>query len=66
MPERFTNRFFRGRQTSLVLSGRNIGILWTKYPGLDPESNVSAGSSSNDFYVEPPLRYFIGRINVAF
>jgi TonB-linked SusC/RagA family outer membrane protein len=66
IPEKFTKFFGQGHPTSLVLSGRNIGVLWTKYPGLDPEANVSAGSSSNDFYAEPPLRYFIGRINVAF
>jgi TonB-linked SusC/RagA family outer membrane protein len=66
LPDRITNFFGRGHPTTLVLSGRNIGMLWTKYPGLDPESNSSAGSSSNDFFSEPPLRYFIGRINVAF
>jgi hypothetical protein len=40
--------------------------LMNKFPGLDPEANSSAGSSTRDFFSEPPLRYFIGRINVAF
>ena len=65
IPQSFTSRFLRGRATSLVLSGRNLGFLWNKYPGLDPETNSSAGTSSRDFFSEPPLRYFIGRINVA-
>ena len=34
--------------------------------GSTRESNGSSGSASNDFFAEPPLRYFIGRINVAF
>lgn len=66
LPQRFANKFTSGHPTSIVFSGRNIGIIWTKYPGLDPESNVNAGNASNDFYAEPPLRYWIGRINVAF
>jgi len=66
LPQRVTSRFMRGHPTSFVLSGRNIGVLWTKYPGLDPESNSSAGSSSNDFFSEPPLRYYIARINMSF
>jgi len=66
VPAKYTNRLFGGRSTSVVLSGRNIGMIWTKYPGLDPESNSSAGSAQNDFFAEPPLRYYIGRINVAF
>ena len=43
-----------------------MGLIWTKFPGLDPEANSSAGTSSRDFFSEPPLRYFIGRVNVAF
>ncbi len=66
IPNRLSTLFGRAHPTSIVLSGRNMGMIWTKYPGLDPEANVSAGNSSNDFYAEPPLRYWIGRINVAF
>jgi TonB-linked SusC/RagA family outer membrane protein len=66
VPGRFTSRFLHGRETSIVVSGRNLGLVWTKYPGLDPEANSSAGTSSRDFFSEPPLRYFIGRINMSF
>jgi TonB-linked SusC/RagA family outer membrane protein len=66
LPQRITRGFGRVHPVSAVLTGRNIGVLWTKYPGLDPESNVNAGSANNDFYAEPPLRYFIGRINVSY
>jgi TonB-linked SusC/RagA family outer membrane protein len=66
VPKRFTDRYLRGRQTTFVVSGRNLGLLMNKFPGLDPEANSSAGTSTRDFFSEPPLRYFIGRVNVAF
>jgi hypothetical protein len=66
VPKSFGDRYLRGRQVTLVVSGRNLGMLMNKFPGLDPEANSSAGSSTRDFFSEPPLRYFIGRINVAF
>lgn len=69
LPDDFVRRFFRSRSTSLVLSGRNLGVLWTKYPGLDPEANSSinvTGGGNNDFFSSPVLRYFIARVNVAF
>jgi TonB-dependent SusC/RagA subfamily outer membrane receptor len=66
VPKRFTDRYLRGHQSTLVVSGRNLGLLMNKFPGLDPEANSSAGAQSRDFFSEPPLRYFIGRINVAF
>jgi len=66
VPKRITDRYLRGHQTTFVASGRNLGLLMNKFPGLDPEANSSAGASSRDFFSEPPLRYYIGRINVAF
>jgi len=66
VPKQLTDRYLRGRQITFVVSGRNLGLLKNKFPGLDPEANSSAGSSTRDFFSEPPLRYYIGRINVAF
>jgi TonB-linked SusC/RagA family outer membrane protein len=59
----------RARSATLVLSGRNLGVLWTKYPGLDPEANSAintSGGGNNDFFSPPVLRYWIARVNVAF
>ncbi len=69
LPERFTRQYLRSRTASLTLSGRNLGVLWTKYPGLDPEANSSisnTGGGNNDFFSPPVLRYFIARFNIAF
>src|SRR5687768_4295461 len=65
IPERFVS-FARGRNASLTLSGRNIGVLWTKYPGVDPEINAAvanAGGGNNDYFAAPPVRYWLLRFN---
>lgn len=69
LPERFTQRYLRNRSASIILSGRNLGVLWTRYPGLDPEANSAinvTGGGNNDFFSEPVLRYYLARVNLAF
>ena len=53
VPVRFTERYLRGRQTSIVVSGRNLGLIKNRFPGTDPEANSQAGSSSE---TSPPSR----------
>jgi TonB-linked SusC/RagA family outer membrane protein len=52
---------------SLTLSGRNLAT-WTDYRGFDPEVNQFGTSSflSQDYYTQPPLRQWIGRIDINF
>jgi TonB-linked SusC/RagA family outer membrane protein len=64
-PDRFVNRFFRGRTAQLVLSGRNLATLWTKYPGIDPEANRQA-NGNDDLGTPPAIRYWLARINFSF
>ncbi len=67
IPENFLSRV-RVRNASLTLSGRNIGTLWTRYPGIDPETNAVAantGGGNNDYYAAPPLRYLLLRLNIG-
>ena len=57
-----------GVQTlALTLAGRNLAI-WTNYSGFDPEvnSNATALFSSADFLAQPPVRYFVLRLNANF
>ena len=55
------------RALSFTIAGRNLAT-WTKYKGLDPE--VSEAGQNNfttaDFLTQPPVRYWIGRVNVDF
>jgi TonB-linked SusC/RagA family outer membrane protein len=69
IPERVARRFFKGRSASLSLSARNLGYPWSKYPGIDPESNNSVantGGGNSELTAQPPLRYFISRFNITF
>ncbi len=69
VPERLSAQYLRSRSVTVVLSGRNLGVPWTKYPGLDPETNSSAqntGGGNNDFFSTPLLRYWIARVNIGF
>ncbi|PYP44472.1 MAG: hypothetical protein DMD50_14255 [Gemmatimonadetes bacterium] len=55
------------RSLNFSLTGRNL-VTWTKYRGVDPEVSQSGqlNFSVADFLSQPPVRYFIGRINVTF
>ena len=63
IPTRLTSQA-RMRDVTVALSGRNIGVLWSKFPGIDPEINAAAantGGGNNDFFAAPPLQYWILR-----
>jgi hypothetical protein len=64
-PTSFTNRYLHGRSAQLVLSGRNLATLWTKYPGIDPEANRNA-NGNDDLGTPPAIRYWLARVNFAF
>jgi TonB-linked SusC/RagA family outer membrane protein len=69
LPERLAATLAKSRRVTVVLAGRNLGVPWTKYPGLDPETNSSAqntGGGNNDFFSPPLLRYWVGRVNIGF
>jgi TonB-linked SusC/RagA family outer membrane protein len=65
VPQSFTARYLHGRSAQLVLSGRNLATLWTKYPGIDPEANRLA-NGNDDLGTPPAIRYFLARLNLAF
>lgn len=58
---------FGGSALSFSFAGRNLAT-WTKYKGVDPELNEAGQSNfvTADFLTQPPVRYFIGRVNVTF
>ncbi|MEO5818746.1 MAG: SusC/RagA family TonB-linked outer membrane protein [Gemmatimonadaceae bacterium] len=65
VPDRFVGRYLRGRSAQVVLSGRNLATLWTKYPGIDPEANRLA-NGNDDLGTPPALRTYNVRLNLAF
>jgi outer membrane receptor protein involved in Fe transport len=52
----------------ITLAGRNLAT-WTDYPGLDPETVEGGGNvnfSQSEFNTQPPVRYFMIRLNYTF
>lgn len=69
LPARYTERFLRGRNTTFVVGGRNLGYLWTRYPGVDPESNnqvQNTGGGNTDLTAQPPIRTWTARVVLGF
>ena len=69
-------RQFHATRASITLTGRNLHT-WTDYTGVDPEvngqgqSSQSQGFNRNDFFVrdfvtQPPVRYWLVRVNLGF
>ena len=52
---------------SFAIVGRNLAT-WTKYKGVDPELNEAGQNNftTADFLTQPPVRYFIARVNITF
>ncbi|HEY4130844.1 MAG TPA: TonB-dependent receptor, partial [Gemmatimonadaceae bacterium] len=68
VPSRLVARTRLAKEAQLVFSARNLHI-WTKYSGIDPESDSDAGNTTNgqtDFQAMPPPTYFIFRLNFTF
>jgi outer membrane receptor protein involved in Fe transport len=65
-PDSWVSRYLRGR--SLIVSGsvRNIGTIWTKYTGVDPEAFGTTGDAPSSFQAFAPPSYFTLRVNLGF
>ena len=52
---------------SFTVTGQNLAT-WTNYRGADPEVNTIGqfNFSVADFLTQPPVRRFVGRVNVTF
>ncbi len=67
-PDRLIRRVGLAKAASITFSGRNLRT-WTRYSGVDPEVN-EAGSGANwgqdEFFTQPPVRYFTVRLSLTF
>jgi TonB-linked SusC/RagA family outer membrane protein len=64
-PERWANRYFRGRSLAITGAVRNLGVLWTKYTGVDPEAYGTTGDAPSSFQAFAPPRYVTLRLNLG-
>jgi TonB-linked SusC/RagA family outer membrane protein len=65
-PREFIARYLRGQSLVATASVRNIGVIWTKYTGVDPEAFGTTGDSPSSFQAFAPPTYFSFRINLGF
>lgn len=65
-PREFANSL-RASAASITIAGRNLKT-WTKYTGVDPELNSTGALNFNtaDFLTQPPVRYWVARMNLTF
>jgi TonB-linked SusC/RagA family outer membrane protein len=66
VPEKLVSGFFRGRTLTATASVRNLGILWTKYTGVDPEAFGTTGDAPSEFQAFGPPTYFALRLSFGF
>ena len=66
VPARLAGRFLRGRGLTATASVRNLGILWTKYSGVDPEAFGTTGDAPSEFQAFAPPTYFAFRFTFGF
>lgn len=62
----WTERLFRSRSVVATLAVRNLGTLWTKYSGVDPEAFGTTGDSPSSFQAFAPPTYLTLRLNFGF
>jgi hypothetical protein len=62
----WANKIFRGRSVNATLAARNLGILWTKYTGVDPEAFGTTGDAPSSFQAFAPPTFFSFRLNLGF
>lgn len=65
LPSNWASRYARASRLALNLSARNLHV-WTKYSGIDPESNYGQGDIQNDFLTQPPQTYYQLRVTLGY
>jgi TonB-linked SusC/RagA family outer membrane protein len=65
VPEHLTGRFLNTRSMVATLAARNLGMLWTKYSGVDPEAFGTTGDSPSSFQAFAPPTYFSFRLTLG-
>jgi TonB-linked SusC/RagA family outer membrane protein len=65
-PDEWAGRVFRGRSLTTTLAARNLGILWTKFSGVDPEAFGTTGDAPSSFQAFAPPTYYTLRLTLGF
>ena len=65
-PTSFVGRYLRGSNLVATAAVRNIGTIWTKYTGVDPEAFGTTGDAPSSFQAFAPPTYLSFRLNLGF
>ena len=64
--DRWAARYLRGRRLDATIAIRNVGVLWTKYTGVDPEAFGTTGDAPSEFQAFAPPTYLSFRFTLGF
>lgn len=65
-PESWANRVLGGRSITATMAARNLGMLWTKYTGVDPEAYGTTGDQPSSFQAFGPQTFYSFRLSFGF
>jgi TonB-linked SusC/RagA family outer membrane protein len=65
-PDRLANKILHSRSLAVTLAARNLGIVWTKYSGVDPEAFATTGDAPSEFQAFGPPTYYMLRFSIGF
>lgn len=65
-PESWANRVLGSRNITATLAARNLGMLWTKYTGVDPEAYGTTGDQPSSFQAFAPQTFYSFRLSFGF
>jgi TonB-linked SusC/RagA family outer membrane protein len=59
-------RMLRARSVTATAAVRNVGMIWTKYTGMDPEAFGTTGDAPSSFQAFGPPTYFTFRLSLGY
>ena len=62
----WTDRWLKSRNVIATFAVRNLGTIWTKYSGVDPEAFGTTGDAPSSFQAFAPPTYFSFRLSLGF
>jgi TonB-linked SusC/RagA family outer membrane protein len=65
-PDRIANKILHSQKLAITFAARNLGILWTKYSGVDPEAFATTGNAPSEFQAFGPPTYYVLRFSLGF
>jgi TonB-linked SusC/RagA family outer membrane protein len=65
-PASLASRFLGSREVTATLAARNLGMLWSKYTGVDPEAYGTTGDQPSSFQAFGPQTFYSFRLSFGF